>query len=98
MQVVIAGSWRLRLRGLALRRPDSWPVDRGLEFPHTRSVHTLGMRFPIDLIWLDAHRSPVRIDRAVPPTRLRSNRHARSVIECHAGHADDVVAYLRSSP
>lgn len=93
MQIVTAQGFRQRLRGLACREP----VDHALEFPRTRSVHTFGMRFALDLIWLDADRTPVRIDRGVPPGRLRSNRAARSVIEVAAGDADRVLAYLRSS-
>ena len=97
MRVVTADSWWLRLRGLALRGPDTWPADQALEFPHTRSVHTVGMRFPIDLIWLDEGGAPIAIDRGVAAFRVRSNRRARSVIECRTGRADEVLDYLRSS-
>jgi uncharacterized protein len=81
-----------RLRGLAgLREIDA---RMGLELPRCRSVHTLGMRFALDLIWLDGEGAVVRVDRAVPPHRLRSCRQARSVIEVAAGHADAFVAAL----
>lgn len=73
--------WR-RLVGLAFAAP------RGpLEIPRCRSVHTFGMRYALDLVWLDAQRRVVRVDRAVPPRRVRCCRRARSVIElphvCH---------------
>jgi uncharacterized protein len=45
------------------------------------------MRFPLDLIWLDGDGRPVRIDRAVPPGRLRACLRARSVVETAAGAA-----------
>jgi uncharacterized membrane protein (UPF0127 family) len=81
-----------RLRGLAgLREIDA---RMGLELPHCRSVHTLGMRFALDLIWLDAEGAVVRVDRAVPPNRLRSCRTARAVVEVAAGHADAFLAAL----
>ncbi|MCW2967349.1 MAG: hypothetical protein JWM71_1121 [Solirubrobacteraceae bacterium] len=65
-----------RLRGLAFAPP------RGpLHIPRCRSVHTFGMRYPLDLLWLDAAGEVVRIDRAVPPRRVRTCRGARSVIE-----------------
>jgi uncharacterized protein len=68
-----------RLLGLAgLRTP---PMGAALLLPRTRSVHTFGMRFALDLLWLDAARRLVRVDRAVPPGRLRACRMARSVVE-----------------
>ena len=79
-----------RLRGLAgLREIDA---RMGLELPRCRSVHTLGMRFALDLIWRDGEGAVVRVDRAVPPNRLRSCRKARSVVEVAAGRADAFLA------
>jgi uncharacterized membrane protein (UPF0127 family) len=75
----IASSWRQRLVGLAWRR--SVPPGTGLLLPHCRSVHTFGMRFALDLVWLDAAGQVVRVDRAVPPRRVRSCRAADSVVE-----------------
>ena len=51
VRVVVADSAWARLRGLAFRRrpPEGW----ALLIPRCRSVHTFGMRFPIDLVWLD---------------------------------------------
>jgi hypothetical protein len=39
----------------------------------------------LDLVWLDAAGSVVRVDRAVPPRRVRACRAARSVVELPAG-------------
>ena len=70
-----------RLRGLALRdRADAFT----LTIPRCRSVHTFGMRFALDLVWLDGDGSVVRLDRAVPPRRVRVCRAARSVVEIPA--------------
>jgi uncharacterized membrane protein (UPF0127 family) len=74
-----------RLLGLA--GVASLPCDAGLLLPRTSSVHTFGMRFALDLVWLDGAGSVVRIDRGVPPLRLRTCRHARSVVELPAGSA-----------
>jgi uncharacterized membrane protein (UPF0127 family) len=68
-----------RLIGLIGRR--SQPAGVALEIPRCRSVHTFGMRFPLDLVWLDGSRRVVRVDRGVPPWRVRSCRQARSVLE-----------------
>jgi uncharacterized protein len=81
MEIVRACGLR-RLVGLIGRR--DWPPGVALEIPRCRSVHTFGMRFALDLVWLDRSGSVVRVDRAVPPWRVRSCRRARSVLELRA--------------
>jgi uncharacterized membrane protein (UPF0127 family) len=71
-----------RLLGLAGLRT---PPHAGLLLPRTRAIHTFGMRFALDLIWLDASGAIVRVDRAVPPRRARACRRARAVVELPAG-------------
>jgi uncharacterized membrane protein (UPF0127 family) len=68
-----------RLLGLAGLR--TLPPTAGLLLPGTRSVHTFGMRFALDLVWLDGEGRVVRIDRDVRPWRVRSCRAARAVVE-----------------
>jgi uncharacterized protein len=77
----VARTFRDRLVGLAWRRE---PPAEGLLLPRTRSVHTFGMRFALDLHWLDAAGGVVRVDRAVPPRRLRTCLRARAVLELPA--------------
>jgi len=79
LRVVPAVSFGARLRGLALRREP--PPGVALLIPRCRSVHTFGMRFALDLVWLDGDRRVVRIDRAVPPRRVVSCRAAAGVVE-----------------
>jgi hypothetical protein len=79
-----------RLRGLAGLA--ELPGDRALHLARCRSVHTFGMRSALDLIWLDADGAPVRVDRDVPPRRLRLCPRARSVLECRAGTAGRFLA------
>ena len=74
----MARSRRARLLGLALRRR---PPAHALLLPRCRSVHTFGMRFPLDLVWLDRDGRVLRVDEAVPPWRVRSCRHAAAVLE-----------------
>ncbi len=74
-----------RLRGLAFL--DELPAGVGLHFPKTRSLHTFGMRFPLDLHWLDADGEVVRVDRGVPRRRLRACKQAVSVVEVAAQYA-----------
>lgn len=77
LKVIIADSFRRRLRGLAFRRR----ADHALLIPNCRSVHTFGMRFALDLYWLAGDGTTVRVDRAVPPWRVRTCREACAVLE-----------------
>jgi len=79
-------------RTLGLARLEAMPRTSALHIPRCRSVHTFGMRFALDLIWLDRGGRPVRVDRDVAPRRLRTCLAARSVIETNAGEADAFLA------
>jgi hypothetical protein len=78
VEILVARSPLARLLGLALRRR---PPAHALLLPRCRSVHTFGMRFPLDLIWLDRDGRVLRVDEAVPPGRVRSCRRAAAVLE-----------------
>ena len=77
--VRVAATFGARLLGLALLPHPTAPV--ALLLPLTRSVHTAGMRFALDLEWIDERGAPIRVDRGVPPFRVRTCRRARGVIE-----------------
>lgn len=79
----VAASPLARLRGLA-RLASARCAGVALLLPATRSVHTVGMRFALDLVWLDGQGRVVRVDRAVPPRRVRGCRAARAVLELPA--------------
>jgi uncharacterized membrane protein (UPF0127 family) len=79
VDVRVAGDPLARLLGLAGLR--ALPPATGLLLPRTRSIHTLGMRFALDLVWLDGDGAVVRVDRGVRPWRLRSCRAAWQVVE-----------------
>lgn len=85
---------RSRARGLLGR--DGLAGDEGLWLP-VRSIHTVGMRFAIDVVWLDRHGLPLRIDARVVPGRLRSCRRARGgVVEVAAGRGASAARALAS--
>jgi len=88
--VAEARSRAARMKGLA--QLDAMPETAALHIPKCWSVHTFTMRFPLDLIWLDKAGNPVRVDRAVPPRRLKACVRARSVVEANAGTADAFLA------
>jgi uncharacterized membrane protein (UPF0127 family) len=79
-----------RMKGLA--KLDAMPPGYALHIPRCRSVHTVTMRFPLDLIWLGKDGRPVRVDHAVPPNRMKLCVRARSVVEANAGTADAFLA------
>jgi uncharacterized membrane protein (UPF0127 family) len=84
--VVVAGSRRAlvdvaerrreRVRGLIGSLP-----GRGLLLPRTRSVHTFGMRRPIDVVLLDARLRVVHVIRMVPGRILLPRPRVRHVLE-----------------
>ena len=61
----------------------------GLWIVPCRGVHTLGMRYPIDVAFLDARGVVVGILRRFPPNRVgRVVRDARGALELRAGTLD----------
>ena len=70
---------RARLLGLAWLPLEG--AGSGLLIPRCASVHTFGMRFPLDVVFLDAAGRSLAIRRGVPPRRLLGHRGARAVLE-----------------
>jgi uncharacterized membrane protein (UPF0127 family) len=68
-----------RLLGLAFLK--RIPSDHALLIPHCRSVHTFGMRFPIDVVFLDEQGRTLRSERNVKPCRVVTCRDAFAVLE-----------------
>jgi hypothetical protein len=81
--IEVADHSAARRKGLLGR--DSLPAGEGLWIIPCESVHTFGMRFPIDLVYLDRKRRVKKIRSAVPPWRLSACLSAHSVIELAAG-------------
>lgn len=95
LALLVAGDRRSRRRGLA--GLDELPTGHALLFERSRSVHTIGMRFALDLLWLDADGALVRLDRDVGARRLRTCLAARAVVEAAAGDGERFAAALRSA-
>ena len=82
----IARTPRARLLGLALLgRP---PPGCILLIPRCRSVHTFGMLFAIDVVFLGASGRALKVLRDVGPGRFVSCRGAVAVLELPAGGRD----------
>jgi uncharacterized membrane protein (UPF0127 family) len=86
MELRRADSFASRLVGLAGLR--TLPPDAGLLLTRTKAVHTFGMRFALDLVWIDRAGRVIRVDRALPPRRFAACGGAGAVIELAAGGAD----------
>jgi uncharacterized protein len=79
LAVPVALGFRSRLLGLAgLRLEEAGP---GLLVPRCASVHTFGMRFELDLVFLDHDGRPLATRVRVPPRRLAWHRGADAVLE-----------------
>ena len=93
-EVVVAEQFFLRLRGLAGLDADAIVP---LLFPRCRSLHTFGMRAPIDVVWLElgpAGEGEIRaVETAIAPRRSvraprGASRRGTAALELPAGDAE----------
>ncbi|MDY6794040.1 MAG: DUF192 domain-containing protein [Actinomycetota bacterium] len=69
---------------------DSLPGSRGLLIVPCRHVHTFGMRYPIDLVFIDEAWKVKRVVHGIKPGRLSPVvLGSRAVLEIAAGRARD---------
>jgi len=79
LDVPVAVDFHSRLLGLAgLSRERA---GAGLLLPRCASVHTFGMRFDLDLVFLDDEDRPLAVFLRVPPRRLAWHGGAAAVLE-----------------
>jgi len=79
LEIPVATSVASRLLGLAFLSRER--AGEGLLIPRCRSVHTVGMLFELDLIFLDADGRVVELRRGVRPRRLIRCPGAMAVLE-----------------
>jgi len=77
--VPVASGIAARLLGLS--HLDRARAGAGLLIPRCRSVHTFGMRFALDLAFIDQDGRVCSIRRGVPPRRVVWDRRAVAVLE-----------------
>lgn len=87
--VPVAEGFLPRLLGLAFLDRDA--AQPGLLIPRCGSVHTFGMRFRLDLAFLDRSGYPIRVARSVPAGRIVAERDAVAVLEVPAGSLVEVL-------
>lgn len=89
-EVPVADDFRARLLGLAgLSRAEA---GTGLLIPRCASVHTVGMRFALDLAFLGGRGEVLAVHRGVGPGRLLWHRGAAAVLEIPAGQGGEFGA------
>jgi len=66
----VADTHWARMRGLLGRTAESFRSGRGLWITPSRGVHTLAMRFPIDVLYLDRRRVVVHLEEGLKPWRI----------------------------
>jgi uncharacterized protein len=86
-EVPVATGLCARLLGLAFLGRER--AGAGLLIPRCSSVHTFGMRFPLDLFFLDERGAVLSVHRNVRPRRLARHRHAAAVLELPAGQGGE---------
>jgi uncharacterized membrane protein (UPF0127 family) len=67
---------------------DRWPEGHGLVIAPCQAVHTLGMRFPIDVLFVRRDGTVEQVRRGVRPWRIAGAWRAFAVIEGAAGTLD----------
>lgn len=81
----LAGDSASRRQGLLGR--DALDEDDALVIAPTQGIHTFGMRFPIDVVFVDRAGTVLSVSSAVRPSRVRLCWRAFAAIELGPGRA-----------
>jgi uncharacterized protein len=94
LEVMVASSPLTRMRGL-LARP-ALRGGEGMLIKPCNMIHTLGMRYPIDVVFMRRDGLVLKVSPAVAPRRMRGHFGAHCVLELAAGEAQrcDIVPGL----
>lgn len=84
-QAGVADSSATRRTGLL--KHESLPDGEGLWIAPCEAVHTFGMKFPIDVLYLDRKRKVLKVRERMVPWRISGCLRAHSVLELPAGMA-----------
>jgi uncharacterized protein len=80
--LAVANTHWSRLRGLLGLGADDFRNGSGLWIVPCHGVHTLGMGFPIDVVYLDRSMTVIEVQSELKPWRFAPvRRHATSVLE-----------------
>ena len=85
LRIYEATGFLARARGLLGTAPLAG--DEALWIRPCNSVHTLGMRYAIDVVFLDRRQRVIAMRQSLQPLRLAAVRRAHSTVELKAGTA-----------
>lgn len=80
-----AFGWWSRLRGLLFRAPLAADGSEALLIRPCGSIHTIGMRYALDVVFLDRKGQVLKVREGLPPWRACAGRGAHAVVEFHHG-------------
>lgn len=89
LEICVARGFLARLRGLHGLSTADRDRPRALVLWPCRAVHTLGMRVPIDVVFLGPENRILRHVPGLSPNRWAIDRRARAVVELPAGYCSD---------
>lgn len=93
-QVWLADRWYTRLRGLLGRAPLQSDARQGLWLRPCSSVHTMGMRYPLDIVFLDRDDRVCGWREGMGPRRFAACKSARSTVEFRGGSLRSILPEL----
>lgn len=95
LELMVADTLFERMRGLLAHPPLAPGV--AMVLPSCRLIHTFGMRYPVDAVYLDRHGAVLKVTVALPPYRIDGHVCARDVLEMAAGTSAcwDIVPGVR---
>lgn len=86
-KIKVADTYFRRLVGLL--RTDSLSSDEGLLIIPCNQIHTFGMKYAIDIVYMNKAGKVIKVDaNIVPGKALKSVKNAHSVLEIAGGTAD----------
>lgn len=85
LQLMVASTAPERMRGLLGRAP--LQGREGMLLLSCRLIHTFGMGYPLDLVYLARDGRVLKVTAALAPRRMDGHWRARHVLEMAAGEA-----------
>ena len=74
-----------RKRRVGLLKHESLPPGEGLWIAPCEAIHTFGMKFPIDVLFLNREKKVLKVRQNMPKSRISVSIWAHSVLELPAG-------------
>jgi uncharacterized membrane protein (UPF0127 family) len=75
-------------RRAGLLRHGRLEAGQGLWIAPCEAIHTFGMRFPIDVLFLDRRKKVLKVKAGMPRGRIAASLWAHSVLELPEGQAE----------